>query len=371
MPAAPTPIRALTSLRFFAAIYVLFLHSGSTFIGRNLHFTETYFQNFFSNGYLGVSLFFILSGFILSYVYRGTITSRRVVFSYVVARFARVYPVYLLSLLFMGTVLIYYPRLTSGSPWPQFLLLHEWPPDKAEAPIALWNPPAWTLSVELFFYLVFPLLARKITALSPRSCVTIVVALSLLIISFRLPSTGGRAPLFSEMHWIPIPLLRLPEFLLGCVFATLYNGRSIKPSSAGKIVLLVTMITIAILSSSATSIVSGFAAVGFALIIYFAAASAGSIIDRALSARVLVFMGGASYAIYILQTPIRLMLEVYVAPLWAAGPRLLYYPILLAVSAIIFYWYEEPIRRAMRNVSGRVMAYRYERGRRGRPVSMR
>jgi len=226
--------------------------------------------------------------------------------------------------------------------------------------MALWNPPAWTLSVELFFYLIFPLLARRITALSPRVCVTVVIALSVLIIAFRLPAVGGRPPFFSDMLWVPMPLLRLPEFLLGCVFAALHQWRLIKPAIASKMVPFAAIITIAVLASASTSIVSGFAAVGFSLIIYFVAESTGSIVDRALSARVLVFMGGASYAIYILQTPMRLMLEVYVGPLWAVGPRILYYPTLLAVSAITFRWYEEPMRRTVRNVSARITAQQYE-----------
>jgi peptidoglycan/LPS O-acetylase OafA/YrhL len=91
-----TALPALTGVRFFAAFYVVLSHS--------LPWVATRFRIpwpakiFLSNGYLAVAMFFLLSGFILAYTYDGQITGSRNRARFWEARFARIYPVYLLSL---------------------------------------------------------------------------------------------------------------------------------------------------------------------------------------------------------------------------------------------------------------------------------
>lgn len=93
-------IKPLTSLRFFAALAVLLFHSGSSaLISTGL--VPAPVANFLRNGDLGVSFFFILSGFILTFVYYGKLGSGRRLMSYARARFARIYPVYALALVLM------------------------------------------------------------------------------------------------------------------------------------------------------------------------------------------------------------------------------------------------------------------------------
>src|SRR5687768_14460819 len=117
-------IPALTSLRFFAAFYVLVFHSGGpalTDSGR----LPALLDNFLMNGYLGVTFFFVLSGFILTYVYYGKLMTQEETTRYAAARFARVYPVYLLSLLLMV------PFVSSTGflhALAQFILLQSWIP---------------------------------------------------------------------------------------------------------------------------------------------------------------------------------------------------------------------------------------------------
>src|SRR5690242_15865960 len=90
------PLRALTGVRFMAAFYVVAYHS--------LPFLKSHYrlypavEQFLSNGYLAVGFFYLLSGFILAYTYEGKIGNLREYMRYLVARFARIYPVYLLAL---------------------------------------------------------------------------------------------------------------------------------------------------------------------------------------------------------------------------------------------------------------------------------
>jgi len=150
---------ALTSLRFFAAFHVVIFHfqAMQTFIG------PVWFQKLSSIGYVGVSFFFVLSGFILVYTYAGR---PMVLKNFWRARFARIYPAYAFSLL-VTAPFFFYAVLTMNFPffvWAKthlklasalvLSLLHAWVP-----PAALtWNAVAWSLSVEAFFYVLFPFL---------------------------------------------------------------------------------------------------------------------------------------------------------------------------------------------------------------------
>src|SRR5579875_2310310 len=92
-PKVRTEIPALTSLRFFAALWVVLFHIRELGLwpGGPLPY-----RALVRVGYLGVSFFFVLSGFILVYVYAGRHIPKGRFWQ---ARFARVYPAYLFSLL--------------------------------------------------------------------------------------------------------------------------------------------------------------------------------------------------------------------------------------------------------------------------------
>jgi peptidoglycan/LPS O-acetylase OafA/YrhL len=86
----------LTGLRFFAALYVVLFHQETTFAAGH-HFSKP-LLTFLGHGYLAVSLFFVLSGFVLTYNYADRWSETR--FSkFLLSRFARIYPVYALTLL--------------------------------------------------------------------------------------------------------------------------------------------------------------------------------------------------------------------------------------------------------------------------------
>ncbi len=140
-------IRALTSVRFIAAFYVFLLHI-SLF---QPIFTTPWIYNFVSHGTTGISLFFMLSGFILAYRYDGIDLKAA---GYYRNRFARIYPIYFLS----GLVTL--PWMMS-SMWPQ----HHQPPSVFFVIVAnifllqawfnilfnMWNEGSWSISAEMFF----------------------------------------------------------------------------------------------------------------------------------------------------------------------------------------------------------------------------
>src|SRR5438128_8931008 len=94
-------LAALTSARFFAAFHILLFHMGAM---KGLTRAPIWLQTFASIGYVSVTFFFVLSGFILVYTYGGRDFDLRQFWR---ARLARVYPVYLLSLLLNAPFFFY------------------------------------------------------------------------------------------------------------------------------------------------------------------------------------------------------------------------------------------------------------------------
>lgn len=81
---------ALTSIRFIAATLIVIGHAHNTFGSAGIATTFALGQ--------GVSIFFVLSGFILAYNYNGRLGNLREVFKFFLARFARLWPLHIVSI---------------------------------------------------------------------------------------------------------------------------------------------------------------------------------------------------------------------------------------------------------------------------------
>ena len=193
------------------------------------------------SGYVGVSLFFVLSGFVLTYTYHDSLrdgTATRGAF--VAARVARIYPVYLLSLLVALPPLFWLVaskgvRMQYG--WLAGItgmyagLLQAWDPRRA----CVLNCPAWSLSDEAFFYLAFLLVLPVVARWGLRRLATAAVAayaLALLapVLYLVLRPDGAVAATpdarVSQAYWLAVvkynPLIRLPEFVMGVIAGRLF-----------------------------------------------------------------------------------------------------------------------------------------------------
>jgi peptidoglycan/LPS O-acetylase OafA/YrhL len=150
----PARLDALTGLRCFAALNIVFFHfSNPDWFGP--------LSPVVNAGYLSVSFFIMLSGFVLAYNYAGRAREGKLdKVRFWKARFTRLYPVYLLSLVlgyetFLGeraahTHLMFWLG-TILTP----LLLQGWIPEIA----TFGNTPAWTMSAEAAYYVFFPWIA--------------------------------------------------------------------------------------------------------------------------------------------------------------------------------------------------------------------
>jgi peptidoglycan/LPS O-acetylase OafA/YrhL len=151
----PGRLNALTGLRCFAAINIVLFHfSNPQWFGRLAPVVNA--------GYLSVSYFILLSGFVLAYNYAdraraGELDRKR----FWKARFARIYPIYFLSLVLAWRMLpVEYGAHSHVMFWTGMvltpILLQGWVPAVA----TFLNTPAWTMSAEAFYYTIFPWLAR-------------------------------------------------------------------------------------------------------------------------------------------------------------------------------------------------------------------
>lgn len=217
---------ALSGIRCFAALNLVFFHfSNPRWFGPLYPVVD--------GGYISVSFFLLLSGFILTYNYaeraqRGQLTAR----SFWQARISRIYPVYLFSLLISAGMLIQEFHAQTRLDFTLGLILtplmlQGWHPILS----TFWNTPAWTMSTEAFFYLLFPWL---ITLRRPRRRKSILLLMTALwICGLVLPllyvhfNPDGDAPVgrYSAGIWLRalkfMPMQHVPSFLFGMALAFL------------------------------------------------------------------------------------------------------------------------------------------------------
>ncbi len=195
-------IRSHTALRGLAALIVVLVHFRS-FFHPSIHPDEVTF--FLAKGYLWVDFFFILSGFVLSYVYGIEHPERRTfrdITHYLIARFARIYPLHLISLIavflfFIAVALISWSQngtfccvfdgslRSADSLVANLLLIHAW----GMFDWVTWNFPSWSLSAEFFCYLIFATLLTMDSG-SRKLALIALLCTVLLYYGFYLVTSG-------------------------------------------------------------------------------------------------------------------------------------------------------------------------------------
>jgi peptidoglycan/LPS O-acetylase OafA/YrhL len=173
-------------------------------------------------GYAGVSVFFVLSGFILVYSYWGRPLD---IPHFARARFARIYPAYLFSLALTAPAFFTGTKIAPGALGvvSAFVLTmtQSWFP---LTPFA-WNKVLWSVSVEAFFYLVFPIALSLLGRMPSRRLLQFAALLWLLNLACPVaylamrpdgivnPQPADFAPWLNVVRFNP--MVRLPEFLIG------------------------------------------------------------------------------------------------------------------------------------------------------------
>ena len=295
----PDVLDPLTGVRFFLALGVVLFHY-------QLQWTlPDEAVGLLDRARLGVDVFFILSGFILTHVYLqgdGVPDYRR----FLAARFARIYPAHLFILLGMLGLVLLAPLFGVGLEPGRFnpadfagtlLLVQAWFPRET---MVLWNGPAWSLSAEWFAYLAFPAYAALALRLRARPWVIIALAAILFVAldAFYRAQFGRVLPRAEDSMGI---LRIVPEFLYG--IGLYYLGQRWTPSPRvsvmGALATTAALLTLMQLGADDRIIVA--AAGPFVLSLALLAKARAR---TCLSHPVALFAGEASFALYLVHIPI-------------------------------------------------------------------
>ena len=352
-PVRKPQLPALTGVRTLLAVNIMFFH-----------FTPPHMQLIYpliNNSYVFVGFFILLSGFVLAYNYADR--PRLVKRDFWLARFARLYPIYLLSLvLFVNMLAVEYHARSTGQFWAGLLLtpllLQGWHPLLA----TFWNTVAWTLSCEAALYFAFPWIVKLPWPKTPGKLAALLIgiwcaglvphAIYMVFNPDNLPIPIDR---YSYGFWLRAlkytPLAYVCTFLAGVTLAKLQSSLRISSGQRTAVAAL-SLLGIAIFFGCAVEHVPYILMHGGLLVPIFSALVIGlsgqNIFATAFSVRPLMLLGQASYALFLLHFNFINLLREYNIPqrlhLAAFDPWISYVATLL-LSIAAMYFVERPARQ--------------------------
>lgn len=360
-------IAPLTGLRAIAAMWVVLVHIELTHPKNAPYWADLLLGSY---GTLPVVFFFCLSGFVLTVVYSGRINGsqfcKRGIGDYSFARFARIIPLYVLSIIPALAVLVL--RLTSEKisvlksiPWiPNKLLVMQ---GSLLDYLLRINIPAWTLIAEVIFYALFPWLLIKVLALPDKK---LIKALATTLGIYLVAQIALSAFFYSNETWFGAfahgvshfgPPVFVPVFFAGMVLGTIYVRGLVPTWVEKRSGLIYAALGLTILGSAMlrgpvlpVSLISAILAPVFCLAILAATASRGRT-NTLLSSRPLQALGVASYAIYITHWPVRDMIQPLLtnSPLGAAPSLVGWVTLLICVGTgfLAHVFVEKPVHRML------------------------
>lgn len=348
----------LQILRGWAAMLVVLVHVSYITSSR---FHVPFAGDGFAMGNAGVDFFFVLSGFLICYLHRADIGNRARTGSYVRKRLIRIYPLYWVVTLLIVPVYFLVPGFGLGDEArPRVILESLLLLPVARAPILV---VGWTLRFELLFYLAFALLIALPRRLAtPLAGLAVAIGLAGITLSYDTPR--------ETTHPLVAHLLapQVAEFLLGCAAAhVVVRMRDADVPRA----LYATLLAAGLLGFGATALLpldwmdlrTGrhallYGVLSFVIVVAAALVDArGGLGDRIASSRshrALVYLGGASYALYLTHGPVISPAFKLVAALGVTRPSsiiALTVAILLltvAVACACYEWLERPALAALR-----------------------
>jgi peptidoglycan/LPS O-acetylase OafA/YrhL len=367
-PAAPSAPRAQivahTGLRGIAALLVVAYHQQ---FGDFYRLPFELSTSLFKRSYLMVDLFFILSGFIISYVYRAEGSGMRTsVKSFLFARFARIYPlhfvisIYMLAFAFVSAGLLALvghaytpPDAKSLGQWAlQLVLVQAWIPG-----FEAWNIPSWSISAEMFAYALFPAIIF-LGDLRPR---LVRAALLAVAVGFYIydTATTGSLDIVAGLA----PLRCIAGFAIGML---LYDCRALAARTPDGLLSAAQLIAVAWIGWGLTHRVADPLVVpAFALIVAATWTDRG-IIARLLSLRPFERLGEISYSVYLAHVPVGMTVWFFwlraesklglAPPLARAIWLVLVFASVLSVASLTYRYIEVPARKALTRRSRRAPA---------------
>ncbi|GAA2673886.1 MULTISPECIES: acyltransferase [Actinosynnema] len=367
--ASPNPaarraaLPSLTGLRFLAALLVFCFHAtlfdspippndpinpfADEALARGLE------QLFSKAGYLGVSFFFVLSGFVLTW----SSVEGEPMRAFWRRRVLKIFPNHVV--VFAAAMLLFAGATTPLSGWlPNLLLLHSYSPDPAVYVNV--NPPAWTLCSELLFYLLFPLIVKPVRRIADDRLWlwaggTVLGMIAVQVVNLTLVPDAPKSPITpisSAQFWFGyvFPVPRLFEFVLGMLLATAVI-RGVAPRISPLVAAL--SVPVGYAAALALPFVFGFAVATIVPVSLVILAWAGADVagrPSGLRGRVAVWLGEVSFGFYLCQGVVvfygrTLLPPGPFGPVAAIGVVLALFAGALLVGWALFALVERPVMR--------------------------
>lgn len=326
----------LTGLRGFGAIWVLVFHAQ---YGLHLPVADA--------GYLGVDLFFILSGFVLSHAHPDIRWGWHSYWNFLQTRFARIFPMHWAALALVALILLFCPKVYDDMPhhfrWSTLissaLLVQNWGLGQP----APWNGPAWTLSTEWLASITFPVFLLAARRVIQPMLATLLCAGCLGAFAAFLVLTHNPDPDVASRAGV---VRTACEFAAGCLLYRVYAADmrvNAVAALAGAALILTGLLVpnLAIL-----------AVFGFPLLILLAT-QPSSLVAKALANRLMVFLGEISFSIYLLhwillQVSNRMQAALHIRGVAALLWFCCFVGLVVALSTATYHLVEVPARRRLR-----------------------
>ncbi len=232
---------ALTGIRFFAILHIFCFHLWTLYdmkkeprfenILHDMSYLPDAALTYISHGWMSTSFFFLLSGFMLAYLYWGqdgklSIPAKK----FWILRFTRLYPIHFL-LTIIAFITMTHEQLSMGIDVPMLIasgiatlaLMQAWYPDF----VPIWSWPTWTISTLVFLYLVMPFILPMLAKLSRTNAIIFLCMLPLVsliptyIYSLYFP-TGSTPKQFWQIFISSTPIFWLAHFVAGILLSKVF-----------------------------------------------------------------------------------------------------------------------------------------------------
>jgi peptidoglycan/LPS O-acetylase OafA/YrhL len=368
-------IKALSGLRIVAAVWVVLFHF-RPWLEVSAPGFRSVLAPIINCGAQGVDLFFILSGFVLTWTYldrMGESFSMKATLHFLWLRLARVWPVYVVTL-HLALAWIIFTLYVGHLPSPvadqlsavsyarQLFLVQLWFQPFFDG--SSWDGPAWSISAEWLAYLLFGVLVLVIFRIARA---TRVRGLLWLAVTACLPPTLlllTTGHFYTPWSWLPRIVMQFTAGALACAAVRKMELSEAGQRRAGYLSLVLGVGIVGILyfldahPVPKVSDSSGFVDVLFVPLVVTLAVGIGSL-PRLLSTRIMVYGGYVSFSLYMVHELVHTawnwftaQFEIVLTPSWSA--KLIMVGVLgvtFAGAALLYHFVEEPARIWMRNMA--------------------
>ena len=376
-------IGSLTGLRYVAAVTVVVGHG-------SLAMRHDWLADLVAQiSSIGMTLFFVLSGFVLWLNYAASFGSKPVpeaLREFAVARFARLYPMYAVVVLGIAAWMVAWKGIEPRSLAFVLTMTQAWFPVLGGKMLVAVMPSIehlWSISVELFFYLLFPIVCILLGRVRGLATVMLVALGNLVLFAiaifvffqFGKKFLQAVVPSLTDngMQWLTYysPYLHISQFLAGCFVAMVYLKLATRPvgRTEGRAVLILFWLSVAGLAVMPVALffqpelpayyfcielTVRLAEVACFSVILLAASRYG--LARFLSSRAMIIGGECSYSIYLLH-PFLVRIAMVGKPEMPAAPEFvlrlcLFVVVATAVAWVTYSVIEAPSRAWLRRALG-------------------